>query len=809
MTTSAQHTHTWPRQTFHVAVANHRRERYWKNLELSWDAFLERVKTTRRTVESVSEYAKLPKTQQDEIKDVGGFVAGFLRGGLRKGDHVESRSMLTLDMDYAEAGVWEQIQKGHAYACCLYSTHKSAPEALRLRLIIPLSRDITAEEYGAVSRMIAKQIGIEQFDDTTYEPSRLMYWPSTSCDGHFLFEQKPGSLLDPDAVLALYRDWKDTGLWPVSSRQTRVILRQSKQVQDPLAKQGLVGAFCRSYSIEDVISAYLSEVYEESHVPGRYDYIPADSTAGLVVYDGTFAYSNHATDPAHGRLLNAFDLVRLHKYADLDEEAKEGTPVAKLPSTLAMLDLVKSDGRVLATLDRERLESVQSDFADDNWRAELDRDKAGTVKDSSQNLSLIFHHDEALKGIVFNELADGMEILSEVPWPHPSKFWRDQDDAQLTYYLDLRYGRFSKRTIDTVVTAIVDNRSYHPIKNYLACLPSWDKTPRLETLFVDYLGADDTAYVRAVTRKIFCAAVRRVQEPGVKFDYVPVLQGPQGIGKSTLIAKLGGEWFSDSLSLNDIHDKTAAEKMQGYWLIEISELSGMRKTEIETLRGFISRQNDIYRASYGRRATPHPRQGVFFGTTNAQTGYLRDVTGNRRFWPISTPGTGRKRSWQLEQAEVDQIWAEALILARNEKLYLSPDLEWSANAAQRGAMEFDEREGLVRDYLDKLLPENWEKLDTYERRAYLLGTDFGAPQQQGTVMRKEVCNMEIWCECFGKERSALKRADSVEIQTLMSKIEGWGSVSKKARRAPYGVQWIYLRERCQDIGNVDNNSHAG
>lgn len=177
---------------------------------------------------------------------------------------------------------------------------------------------------------------------------------------------------------------------------------------------------------------------------------------------------------------------------------------------------------------------------------------------------------------------------------------------------------------------------------------------------IKYLGADDNAYTRAVTRKTLCAAVCRVQRPGCKFDSMLVLNGPQGIGKSTLIAQLAGEWFSDSLSLNDTKDKTVAEKLQGYWILEIGELAGLRKTEVETLRFFLSKQNDIYRVSFGKRATPHLRQCVFFGTTNAETGYLRDTTGNRRFGPVKTPGSKTRHSWDLDEHEIRQIWTEAL-----------------------------------------------------------------------------------------------------------------------------------------------------
>jgi predicted P-loop ATPase len=181
--------------------------------------------------------------------------------------------------------------------------------------------------------------------------------------------------------------------------------------------------------------------------------------------------------------------------------------------------------------------------------------------------------------------------------------------------------------------------------------------------------------------------------------------------------------------------------------LEIGELAGLKKAEVETLRSFLSRQNDIYRASFGRRATPHMRQCVFFGTTNAEKGYLRDVTGNRRFWPVKTPGNSKKHSWQIAQDEVLQIWAEALVHVKTgETLFLDPALEKYAKDEQREAMESDEREGLVRDFLDMLLPEDWDTMDMYARRAFLNGSEFGDSSRVGVRQRTSVSNMEIWCE---------------------------------------------------------------
>ena len=779
-----------------IAVGNSRMDKKWKNRDISWEDLCQRVSSTIRTTETVEEYRKLKKGAQDNIKDVGGFVGGQLREGRRKNGMVLCRSMLTLDMDYGEPGIWDEIDLLHDFRCCVYSTHKHTPEHPRLRMIIPLARDITEEEYPAVARMVAKEIGIDLFDDTTYEACRLMYWPSTSANGEFFYKTKEGPLLDPDAYLAKYADWHDASTWPVSSRQSEAVRRSITQQADPLEKPGIVGAFCRAYTIEEAIETFLSDVYEPSSMNGRYDYIPADSAAGVVVYDGKFAYSHHATDPVCGKLLNAFDLVRLHKFRELDENAGLDTPPGKLPSFKAMSDLVLGDDKVKAVFAEERIAQASAEFSDEDWQNGLELDKSGHVKNTLHNLTLILENDPNLKGVVFNQLLDGMEIKGEVPWKHPSKFWRDADDAQLISYVDAHYGTFSARNYDIAVTKVADDRAYHPIREFIESLPEWDKVPRVDTLLVDYLGAADTAYVRAVTRKTLCAAISRVLRPGCKFDSMLVLNGPQGVGKSTLIAKLAGEWFSDSLNLGDTKDKTAAEKLQGYWILEIGELAGLKKAEVETLRSFLSRQNDIYRAAFGKRATPHLRQCVFFGTTNAESGYLRDTTGNRRFWPVKTPGNGKKQSWNLTHEEILQIWAEALVYVRQgEKLYLSAEMDALAKDEQREAMESDEREGLVREYLDTLLPERWAEMDLFERRNFLTGSDFGGLQEKGTVKRTSVSNMEIWCECFGKERANLRRTDSNELTGILARL-GWKRADNKVRIPLYGPQYVFVPKGC-------------
>ena len=528
----------------YVSTGNSRMERVWNGQEMELEAFRDRISVTYTTSETVEQYRKMSKAMQDNIKDVGGFVLGRLRDGRRKKDCVISRSGLTIDMDYATPDIVEQLEMLLPFYCLIYSTHKSTPEKPRLRLIVPLTREVSPDEYMAIGRKVAEDIGIELFDDTTYEPSRLMYWPSTSSDGVFLFREIEGEILDPDTVLARYTDWRNTTEWPVSKRQEKVVRREVTRQADPLTKSGLVGAFCRTYTVQQAIEQFLPDVYQHSAMAGRFDYIPADSHAGVVIYDDKFAYSHHATDPACGKLLNAFDIVRIHRFGHLDAKANEDTDPAKLPSFVAMQEFAAQDEGVKHTLGEERAQLAQAEFTqDEDWQAQLELDKKGNVKDSLTNIATIIRCDPLLQNIVFNEFKGTLDVIGPIPWSQVKPGWSDADMANAKLYFERVYGIWSPAKFKDALLAVVSvERTYHPVREYLDSLV-WDGTERLDTLLVEYMGAEDTPYVRAVTRKALCAAVARIYEPGIKFDSMLVLNGPQGMGKSTFYALLGKEWF--------------------------------------------------------------------------------------------------------------------------------------------------------------------------------------------------------------------------------------------------------------------------
>ena len=495
--------------------------------------------------------------------------------------------------------------------------------------------------------------------------------------------------------------------------------------------------------------------------------------------------------------MNAFDVVRIHKFGGLDDNADENTEQKKLPSFKAMQEFAVNDDKVKIQLAEERMSEAYTEFdvEDDSWKTQLEYNKQGVLVNSVRNMMLILNYDPDLANFGYNEMAGKIQVTGVVPWERPknNKFWRDADTAQLKALLDSRYVAFSTRNHDVAFTKISDDRSFHPIREYLDSLPEWDRISRLDTLLVDYFGAENTSYTRAVSRKTLTAAVARIYHPGTKFDSVLILNGSQGIGKSTFFAKLAGDWFSDSLTLTDMKDKSGAEKLQGYWILELGELAGMKKADIESVKSFISRTDDDYRPSYGRTVESHPRQCIIVGSTNSESGFLRDITGNRRFWPVKVNGNSCKKSWQLTQEEVDQIWSEAVNFYKaGEKLYLEGNEAAIAVYEQTEAMETDEREGLIQQYLEVLLPDNWDSMELYERRNYL--SDDSLTKRDGSNQRKIVCNMEIWCECFGKEPSSMKKSDSYEISAIMQRIGGWAKANMK--HIPlYGRQRVYCRDK--------------
>ena len=794
-----------------IATGKSRYEKKWKNKTMLWSALLKKLSNSVETPETHAEFMQMPKSDQDNIKDIGGFVGGHLKEGKRRTGYVQARQILTLDLDFPPADLVSDLLDNFTLDCAMaiYSTHKHTPNKPRLRLIIPLDRQVSPDEYEAIGRKIAEKVGIDYFDDSTFQPTRLMYWPSHSTDVEPYFWSYDAPVLSADDVLNEYPDWTDTSYWPESSRMTGIRKKQADRQGDPTEKKGVVGAFCRTYDIVEVIRKFLPDVYTETAQPDRYTYAAGSTAGGLVIYEGgKFAYSNHATDPAGGQLCNAFDLVRVHKFGDLDEGHEKQTG-KKRPSYQAMAELAADDPDTKLQLIQDTHNSAVDDFAEaldengDNWKLKLQLNEDGGVKPTITNAELILINDERLKGIRYNDLARGIEVEGALPWGRSDKYWHDIDLSCLYGWVAKHYNvQFAQNKFMMALDVAVNERHFNPLLDYLNGLPMWDGVERVDSLLIDYLGASDNKYVRAVTRCTLIGAIKRAYEPGCKFDNVLVLDGRPGIGKSTLLRKLGGQFFSDSLTLTDTRDKTAAEKLQGIWIMEIGEMQGTRKSDVDAVKGFISRQVDEYRAAYGRYVGKYPRTSIMCGTTNSTTGFLRDTTGNRRFWPVLVSGKGTLSVFDLPQEIIDQIWSEAVAMYElGEECYLDAAMEKEAEKAQKDALEYDEREGKVANYLDTLLPEDWYDWPVENRVAFFQQDNAGMLEGNtpvGVMQRTQVCSTELWMECFGRSERTLTRQDAWDMASIMSRIDGWERTGERQTIKGYGQQRPFTRIMPED-----------
>lgn len=762
----------------------------WTNTKINWSELVKRLKTPHHTNETIKEFLKASKTDQSKIKDVGGFVGGFLRGGRRKPENVTFRQLLTLDLDFAHRYFWSDFEIQFQCAAVLHGTHKHTEESPRYRLIIPLSREVSPDEYVAIARKVAGELGIELFDNTTFEVNRLMFWPSSPKDVKYYVEVQDAPFLDADEILNSYVDWTDSSQWPTSETKLKEITGLAKKQEDPELKKGIIGAFCRTYSISEAIETFLQDEYTPCLNSDRYTYTKGSAAAGLVTYEDKFAFSHHGTDPTGGKLCNAFDLVRVHKFGHLDGETGHAQ------SQKAMEDLVLSDAQVKRTVAVETVSNAKYEFADItiekekedlSWMEDLEMDGKKRYLSSSTNINLIFKHDVNLVDAFKNNIFDNkFYICKTVPWrpvnkPEPIK---DVDYAGVRNYIETIYGIVGSSKIDDALKIIFESNSFHPVRNYLKSL-KWDGVKRVDYLLCDYFGTDENEYTHETIRKCLVGAVARVFEPGVKFDSVLTLVGDQGTGKSTFVSKLGLDWFSDTFTT--VSGKESFEQIQGKWLVEIAELAGLRKADLENVKNYLSKQADHFRPAYARVTEEFKRQNIFIATTNTKD-FLKDTSGNRRFWPIDiNQDMAMSSVWSLTRQDIDQIWAEAYKLYKaGEDLILSLKAQAIAKHEQNRHSESDERVGIIEQYLERKLPEDWDEKDIFERRIWL-----SDPCAGGHVERKFVCVAEVWTECLNKEKEDMNRYNTREINEILRSLQGWEASKSTKNFKHYGKQKYY------------------
>lgn len=790
-----------------IATATSRLAKKWRNKEMSWQDFMARLGQPTITQESFAEYQKMSKADRARVKDVGGFVGGWLRSGKRRIGHVQLRSLLTLDIDQANLDLLDAIELLFDWEGFAYSTHSHTKDLPRYRLIFPLSREVSADEYQAIARYVAKKIGMEQFDPTSFQPERLMYWPSHARDGDFTAHHFKGEWLPVDTVLDSYPNWTDVTFWPLHPLESEAHIASGEMMEDPREKKGWIGAFCRTYSMTDAIHHFLGEVYADGSKEDRFTYLDGTTSDGLVVYSDMYAYSHHSSDPVNGKTVNAFDLVRLHLFGDLDEKQKEDISPTKLKSYKNMIQLVEADEAVNkemnqtilgeAAQDFEGLEVLPDKVDEPKKQPPFRLNQEGDLVRDPYNLEIILEYSAEFQGSLgYNDFMDSFEKLKKMPWDsHFNPYWTDADTAMLKSYINSEYKLLfgDDRILDSLIV-VGKNRPFNPVKQYIS-KETWDKTPRISQIFVDYLGAENTSYVREVTELWMAAAVSRIFNPGCKFDTVPVLEGAQGIGKSTLIHKLGGDWFTDGLQKLD-GNKDDLQLLSQSWIVELSELASMSRTHIDQAKGFISRTVDSYRPPYGRMTINQKRHVVFIGTTN-NAEFLKDATGNRRWYPITCrKGKQTKSVFDGSLEEVlPQLWAEAYELYRTKykfghHLVLSNANEEVANEARRAAEAPDVTKDLVIEYLNQPKPRDWQEMTTVDKMSYLQGLESDSILEgvedkdlapQNFVSSREIYEVKFASSSYYSTKTSAANAEIRKIGMVLSGLTEWEPTRQRVK----------------------------
>ena len=786
---------------FPVCVGKSRMSKKWRNTTMTWSEIVARLSHTERTPETMEEYLAMSRDKQAETKDKGGVVCGHLKNdansrqkdlaGRKTKDNILNRSILTFDIDDCPAGynpidvIIDQLPHVEAVA---YTTHKHTKEHPRWRVFIPLSEWVTPFYYEAIARKIGSMIGMEHMDKTTFQYNRLMYWPSTPTDGEFLFDRAHGDAISPRGVLTEYPALKRESAWPRHPEedpfpvQSPLTEREGEynNVQRPVVateKGGVVGAFLEAYPIEQAIATFLSSVYTPCGM-GRYTYVNGSSEGGLVIYDNQFAYSNHATDPANnGHDNNAFDLVRIHMFGNLDAGThKTG---ANLPSFRAMCDFALEDTNVKAIIAAQKKKELLEDFADldfsddddeqaeqstpsssvatqsqppqpeeppTDWVKELQVDRKGKVTDCNPNQDLILLNDPVFKFIRY----DAFHRYNLMQKPSLLKCSSPKLSDEMLRNIATRfytaYGiNMSVNRAAEALSGTQTRRAFNPVQDYIKSV-EWDGEPRLDTMLIRYLGAEDNALNREQTRRWMIGAVRRAFKPGSKFDYMLVLTGPQGIGKSTLLRTIAadGDFFNESLQL-DMRGKDLVEQLNSAWIFEIAELGGLRSLkETDKVKAFISVTTDIMRAPYAHTTESYPRHCALAASTNDTT-FLSDSS-SRKFWIIPVGGISTPpEQWQPQLSEeVPQLWAEAYAAYKaGEQNFLTAEYEQQAREIQAtfNTVTEDPATGIVGAYLDYLLPSDWRSRSRDARRAYLQTYDVNDATQ--TLLRNRICSAEV------------------------------------------------------------------
>ncbi len=399
----------------------------------------------------------------------------------------------------------------------------------------------------------------------------------------------------------------------------------------------------------------------------------------------------------------------------------------------------------------------------------LERDARGNVRQSIGNCMLIFERDALLRdSLRYNQLTQRIDIVKSLGWQREGTALNDIDEKYIQLYMEKCYGLTNDRKIRTALELTADRNSYHPIRDYLSALV-WDGQERIRHALHRYLGADEDEYTYDVLKLFMLGAIHRVFCPGCKFEFMLCLVGGQGAGKSSFFRLMAvrDEWFSDDL--RRLEDENVYRKLQGHWLIELSEMIATANARsIEEIKAFLSRQKETYKVPYETHPKDRLRQCVFGGTSNSLDFLPLDRTGNRRFMPVLVNAEKAEKHLLDDEAEsrayIDQMWAEAMTIyhSGDYELRFSTEMQQKVREVQSNFMPEDSNTGIIQSFLDDYKGDH-------------------------------VCTLLIYHEALHSASDTPKSWELREISNIMNNsITGWESASQHRFRE-YGQQRSWKR----------------
>lgn len=780
-----------------------------------------------RTKETVLEYQKGSKAFRDKIKDQGGFIMGESKENRRDKMALISRNMITLDLDYCPPNILEILQekvdnKKLPFRFFIYSTHSHTREKPRLRLIVPLQKDIDVVEYEPIALRLCGKIGLEYFDATTTQPNRIMYFPSVSIDGEFVCKSYADDYydLDPDEIMGEYFDANNIEEWQrphYIEGKKRERIESGKTSDSTKTKYRIVNMFNTEYSITDAIDTFLSDVYKKES-DNRYSYIEGETKNGLNILSHQYAYSFHGTDPAQGKLLNAFDIVRIHKFGKQDQETEQYVDdnYNKSTSYSEMVSWIKRELPNVMQLDPkyqeqkeaivEKMEEIGVEIATD-WLDKLVRDNNNDIKKIPYNISVIIANDSALKSLFFYDTLKQQVCFERAPfWDADIKKGdgiRDLDLSYIRNYLSQPpYFLTGKDAIEDAVLIEAYKRKINYPKHFLSRLPEWDGTKRVETLFIDLFGVKDNEFVREASKKWFTALVARIIQPGAKFDYVIALLGSVGIGKSSFGKSLiaidwdgkmenieSANYFFSDKELDLRNERDMIDALRGVCVLELAEFDKfLTKYDKSTMKSFITKTKDRFIERYGKRTIDVPRSFVMLATSN-ESKPISNPEDERRFMPFYCNLPKHKAlifDHNLWNKEIrDQVLAEALHYYHEGYQFAAPFppkliRQWET-LIEKASLDNDYY-GIVQDYVANRFPIDLFKLDFPDMKTYWRNHD-GADQFR-REKRSEFSVKEIYCLALDKRIG--DRVDYIVRKEIEQSLLQMGFIKVDNKRKSFG-----------------------